>query len=119
MLGGIPEEIINDVQERCDIVEVVAGYIPLKRAGRNFKAHCPFHHEKTPSFIVSPDKQIYHCFGCGMGGNVFNFLMQYEKLEFPEAVEILAKKVGVALPKKEFKSYQAENLNLKLYRINE
>jgi len=119
MLGGIPEEIINDVQERCDIVEVVAGYIPLKRAGRNFKAHCPFHHEKTPSFIVSPDKQIYHCFGCGMGGNVFNFLMQYEKLEFPEAVEILAKKVGVALPKKEFKSYQAENLNQKLYRINE
>jgi len=119
MAGTIPEDIINDIQDRCDIVEVISGYIPLKKTGRSFKAHCPFHHEKTPSFIVSPDKQIYHCFGCGVGGNVFNFLMRYEKIEFPEAVENLAKRVGVVLPKKEFKSFEKESLNQKLYKINE
>ena len=119
MAGTIPEDVINEVQDRCDIVEVISGYIPLKRAGRNFKANCPFHHEKTPSFIVSPDRQIYHCFGCGVGGNVFNFLMRYERLEFPETVEMLARKVGVVLPKKEFRSPQAESLNQKLYKINE
>ena len=119
MAGTIPEDVINEVQDRCDIVEVISGYIPLKRTGRNFKANCPFHHEKTPSFIVSPDRQIYHCFGCGVGGNVFNFLMRYERLEFPETVEMLARKVGVVLPKKEFRSPEAESLNQKLYKINE
>jgi len=72
---AIPEKIIDQVQERTDIVEVISRYVQLKKTGRNYKAPCPFHHEKTPSFIVSQDKQIYHCFGCGAGGNVFSFLM--------------------------------------------
>ena len=75
-MAGIPENIIDQVRERTDIVDVISRYIPLKKAGRNYKAPCPFHHEKTPSFMVSPAKQIYHCFGCGQGGNVFNFLIK-------------------------------------------
>lgn len=96
---AIPENIIDQVQTRSDIVEVISHYIPLHKAGRNYKAPCPFHHEKTPSFIVSPDKQIYHCFGCGAGGNVFSFVMKHENVEFPEAVEILAEKAGVKIPR--------------------
>ncbi len=68
----IPESVITEIQERTDIVEVISGYIPLRRAGRHFKALCPFHHEKTPSFIVNPERQSYHCFGCGVGGDVFS-----------------------------------------------
>ncbi|MCK5581933.1 MAG: DNA primase [Candidatus Omnitrophica bacterium] len=94
----IPQDVINQVLERSDIVEVVSSYIPLKNAGRNFKAPCPFHHEKTPSFVVSPDKQIYHCFGCDAGGNVISFVMQQEHMEFPEAVRMLAQKVSVTIP---------------------
>ena len=112
----IPENILDEILNRLDIVEVISGYIPLKRAGRNFKATCPFHHEKTPSFMVSPQKQIYHCFGCQAGGNAFNFLMNYERLEFPEAVEILAKKTGVVLPKKEIVKKGA---GADLYKVNE
>jgi DNA primase len=96
----IPENILDDILSRVDIVEIVSGFIPLKRAGRNFRALCPFHQEKTPSFMVSSDRQIYHCFGCGKGGNVFNFLMEYERLEFLEVVEALAKKVGTIRGKK-------------------
>jgi DNA primase len=95
----ISEAIINQILDRVNIADVISGYIPLKRAGRNFKANCPFHHEKTPSFMVSPDKQIFHCFGCGAGGNVFGFLMKYERLEFPEAVQLLADKVGIQIPR--------------------
>lgn len=102
-----------------NIAEVIASYIPLKRAGRNFRALCPFHHEKTPSFMVSPDRQIYHCFGCNSSGNAFNFLMQYERLEFPEAVEVLAKKAGVILPKNQEQDPQAASLITQLYKINE
>jgi len=75
MAGFIDESILDDILGRTDIVEVISAYIPLKRAGRNFKACCPFHKEKTASFMVSSEKQIYHCFGCGAGGNAFNFLM--------------------------------------------
>src|SRR5512135_1471621 len=96
---AIPENIIDQIQTRKDIVEVISRYIPLVKAGRNYKAPCPFHHEKTPSFMVSPDKQIYHCFGCGAGGNVFSFLMRQENMEFPEVVEMLAEKTGTALPR--------------------
>jgi len=92
------ERIINEVQSLSDIVEVISGYLPLKRSGRTFKALCPFHQEKTPSFIVHPEKQIYHCFGCGAGGNVFSFLMKYENLNFPEALRNLAARVNVSLP---------------------
>ena len=94
----IPEHILNEIQDRCDIVEVISSYIPLKPAGRNFKTTCPFHHEKTPSFVVSPDKQIYHCFGCNSGGNVFNFIKEYEKTDFIDVVKMLATKTGVKLP---------------------
>lgn len=119
MPGLISEDIISQIQDRCDIVEVISGYLPLKRAGRSFKTLCPFHHEKTPSFIVNPDKQIYHCFGCGAGGNVFNFLMRYERMEFPEAVEHLAKKVGVVIPQKEIKDKATLSFYQQLYKLNE
>jgi len=97
-MGLIPNDVINQVIERSDIVEIIGNYTALKKAGRNFKALCPFHHEKTPSFVVNPDKQIFHCFGCGVGGNVFGFLMRQEHLEFPEAVRFLANKAGVLIP---------------------
>lgn len=119
MPGLISEDIISQIQDRTDIVEMISGYLPLKRAGRNFKTLCPFHHEKTPSFIVNPDKQIYHCFGCGSGGNVFNFLMRHERMEFPEAIEYLAKKTGVVIPEKEIHDQKTLSLYQQLYKINE
>src|SRR3989338_8302639 len=119
MPGRIPENILEDILSRVDIVEVISGYIPLKRAGRNFRALCPFHYEKTPSFMVSPDRQIYHCFGCSAGGNAFKFLMQYERLEFLEAVESLAKKAGVVLPQAQKQDVQTTSLITQLYKINE
>lgn len=92
------ERIIDEVQSLNDIVEVISGFLPLKRSGRTFKALCPFHPEKTPSFTVHPEKQIFHCFGCGVGGNVFSFLMKYESLTFPEALRNLAERVHFVLP---------------------
>lgn len=92
------EPIISRIQQANDIVEVVSGYIPLKKSGSNFKACCPFHQEKTPSFTVSQEKQIFHCFGCGAGGDVFSFVMKHDNLNFPEAVKQLAEKAGIALP---------------------
>lgn len=100
-MGRIPEHIIEQVQHATDIVSVVQAYIPLKRAGVNFKAPCPFHSEKTPSFVVSPGKQIYHCFGCGAGGNAFHFLMNLEKITFVEAVRDLAQKVNIEIPEEQ------------------
>ncbi|MCF7908374.1 MAG: DNA primase [Candidatus Omnitrophica bacterium] len=94
----IPQQFIDEVQSRTDIAEVIASYLPLKKAGRNFKGLCPFHGEKTPSFIVSPQKQIFHCFGCGEGGGVFQFITLIEKISFPEAVELLAKRLGLDIP---------------------
>lgn len=95
--GYIQEEIIDRIRNSIDIVEVLSDYLPLKKSGQNYKGLCPFHSEKTPSFIVSPSKQLYHCFGCGAGGDVFNFLVQYENLSFPETVRILAKKAGIKI----------------------
>ena len=95
----IPEMVLNQIQERLDIVELIADFVLLRRAGRNFKANCPFHEERTPSFVVNPDKQIFHCFGCGVGGNAFSFLMKFEKKDFREVVEMLAEKTGVEIPK--------------------
>ncbi len=119
MAGRIPENILEDILSRVDIVEIVSGYIPLKRSGRNFRALCPFHHEKTASFMVSPDRQIYHCFGCNAGGNAFNFLMQYERLEFLEVVETLAKKAGVVLPETQRQDAKTVSLITQIYKINE
>ena len=119
MAGRIPENILEDILSRVDIVEVISGFIPLKRAGRNFKAICPFHHEKTASFMVSPDRQIYHCFGCNESGNAFRFLMRYERLEFLEAVQTLAKKAGVVLPEVHRQDSKTAGLITQLYKINE
>jgi len=94
----IPQRFIEEIQSRADIVDIVSSYIPLKRAGRNFKTLCPFHGERTPSFMVSPQKQIFHCFGCGEGGGVFQFISLMEKVDFPEAVEILARRLGLTVP---------------------
>ena len=96
---AFPESFITELAERNDIVDVVSGYVRLsKKSGSNLFGLCPFHSEKTPSFSVSPDKQIYHCFGCGKGGGVINFIMEIENLSFPEAVEFLARRVGMELP---------------------
>jgi DNA primase len=95
----IPQDIIEEVRRRNDIVEVIAEYLPVKGSGGNYKALCPFHSEKTPSFTVTRQKQIFHCFGCGVGGNIFHFVMKYEHMSFPEAVAYLAKRAGVTLPK--------------------
>jgi len=98
MASFISEELIEKISDRLEIAEIISQYIPLKRVGKNYKALCPFHEEKTPSFVVSPEKQLFHCFGCGVGGNVFSFLMKWEKITFPEAVKIVAEKAGVSLP---------------------
>jgi DNA primase len=91
----IPQKIIEEIRERTDIVQVIGSFLDLKKAGRSYKALCPFHGEKTPSFMVNPDKQIYHCFGCGKGGNVFHFLMEYEGVGFIEAVTRLGRDLGI------------------------
>jgi len=91
----IPEHIIEQVREANDVVDVISDYVQLKRSGRNFFGRCPFHNEKTPSFSVSMDKQIYHCFGCGAGGNVINFIMEHERLDFLSAVKLLADRVNI------------------------
>lgn len=98
MEGNIPNEFVDDVRNRFDIVEIIAEYIQLKRSGRNYFGLCPFHGEKTPSFSVSQDKQIFHCFGCGEGGNLFSFLMKMEGYSFPEAVKELAGRAGIVMP---------------------
>ena len=93
----IPQGFIQDLVSRVDIVEVVGRHVELKKAGINHKGLCPFHGEKTPSFMVNPRKGIFHCFGCGVGGDVFGFLMRQDRLSFPEAVRTLARQAGVAL----------------------
>ena len=99
MAGQIPQRFIDDLLGRVDVVEVVGERVQLKKAGRNFSGLCPFHQEKTPSFTVSADKQFYHCFGCGAHGNALRFLMEYDKLPFPEAVEQLAGRLGLDVPR--------------------
>ena len=99
-MGTIPSETIEQIAAANDIVEVISSYFPLKRAGANFKALCPFHQEKTPSFHVSPQRQTFHCFGCGVGGSVFRFVMDYEHVDFPSAVRKLAARVGIPVIEK-------------------
>ncbi len=99
MAGRIPQSFINDLLARTDIVDVIDARVPLKKAGRDYKARCPFHEEKTPSFHVVPDKQFYHCFGCQASGTALTFLMEYDGLEFVEAVETLARLAGVEVPR--------------------
>ncbi|KGQ70713.1 DNA primase [Chelonobacter oris] len=103
MKGQIPRTFIDDLLARTDIVELINGRVKLKKAGRDYQACCPFHHEKTPSFTVSQNKQFYHCFGCGAHGNAIGFLMEYDKLEFVEAVEELAAMHGLEVPREQGK----------------
>ncbi|MFL1390368.1 DNA primase [Pseudomonas tritici] len=101
MAGLIPQSFIDDLLNRTDIVDVVSSRVQLKKAGKNYTACCPFHKEKTPSFSVSPDKQFYYCFGCGAGGNALGFLMDHDNLDFPQAIEDLAKAAGMEIPREE------------------
>jgi DNA primase len=99
MAGRIPQSFIDDLTARADIVELIGSRVELKKAGREYRACCPFHNEKTPSFWVSPQKQFYHCFGCGAHGTALGFLMEYDKLSFPEAIEELASRLGLEVPR--------------------
>jgi DNA primase len=114
------QEIIDEVRERNDIVEVISERVKLTRRGSNYFGLCPFHNEKTPSFSVSPDKQIFYCFGCQSGGNVITFIMKYENYSFTEALQYLAERVGITLPKKEESAAQkaAADRRSKLLEIN-
>ena len=114
------EEQIEEVRSRSDIVSVIGRYVRLKRAGSGYTGLCPFHNEKTPSFHVNPARQMYKCFGCGVGGNVLTFVMEYENLTFPEAMEMLAQEAGIELPKQELTAQQKqqESLRQTLLEIN-
>ncbi len=114
------DEIIDDVRQSNDIVDVISQYVRLKRSGRNYFGLCPFHNEKSPSFSVSPEKQIFHCFGCGVGGNVFTFLTKIEGINFVEAVQLLAERANIQLPTLENNMDSAkEALKAKVYKVNE
>jgi len=108
-----PEEIIEEIRQRNDIVDVISSYIKLKKTGSNYVGLCPFHNEKSPSFSVSPNRQMYHCFGCGVGGNVITFVMEYENFNFVEAVKCLADRCGMQLPETQVSEEVRRNANLK------
>ena len=120
MAGLIPQAFIDELLNRVDIAEVIESRVPMKRAGRNYKGLCPFHKEKSPSFTVNSDKQFYYCFGCGAGGNAIGFLMDYERMEFPQAVENLANSAGLEVPREEGDRNQAQrDSNKPIYELLE
>lgn len=118
-MDGSRKDQIEDIRLKSDIVETVGRYVPLKKAGNRFKACCPFHKERTPSFHVDPDKQLFHCFGCGAGGDVFSFVMQYERVEFMEAARILAERAGIRFEQKERTEPGPKQDKAALYRVHE
>lgn len=113
------DSVLQEIKDRLNIAEVIGSYIQVKKAGTAFKALCPFHHEKTPSLQISPQKQIWHCFGCGEGGDVISFVQKYENLDFKEAVKLLAGRAGVRLPEYHTQNAEAKNEKDVLYRIND
>ena len=115
-----PEELVEEIRERNDIVEVIGTYVKLQKKGSSYFGLCPFHNEKSPSFSVSPDKQMYYCFGCGAGGNVFTFIMEYENYSFPEALKYLADRVGIKLPEREYSEEEKrqQDLRMQVLEIN-
>jgi DNA primase len=117
----IPEDKVRDVAERLSIVEVVSDYVPMRRAGSNFLGLCPFHAEKTPSFNVNPAREIFHCFGCGAGGNAFSFIMRIEGVSFPEAVKLLARKAGIEIEERQLTPAEkkSQDENSLFLRIND
>ncbi len=118
MAGLIPQSFIDDLLARVDIVDVIDAYTTLKKAGKNYKGLCPFHQEKTPSFSVEPDKQFYYCFGCGAGGNALGFLMNYENMDYVEAIEKLAAQMGMEVPREESSASQrSREKNQELYDV--
>jgi DNA primase len=117
MAGRIPQAFIDDLIGRADIVEIINARVPLKRAGREYRANCPFHNEKTPSFWVSPTKQFYHCFGCSAHGTVVSFLMNYDRLSFVEAVEDLAQRLGLEVPREGGDRAEAPAVSEDLYSL--
>ncbi len=121
MNGSIPDDKIEEIRRRADIASLIGEYVTLKKAGKNYLGLCPFHREKTASFTVSPDKQMFYCFGCSEGGNVFSFLMKLNHLTFPEAVRHLAKKVGVVIPERTMSREEKERYTLaeQIRQVNE
>jgi len=117
MAGRIADETLQLIRDRTSLVEIVSSYVQLKRSGRNYLGLCPFHAEKTPSFTVNEERGLFHCFGCGTGGTVFTFLMKIERIDFPEAVEQLAKRAGVDLPPRDGDGSEGE-LRQRLYDLN-
>ena len=119
--GFLSEEKVSEIRDRSSILEVVSDYVNLKKAGKNYKGLCPFHSEKTPSFMVNEEKQIFHCFGCGAGGDVFTFLMKVGNFSFPQAVEELAKRYGVRLPPRELSPAKKKEMDKReiLFKINQ
>lgn len=115
-----PEEVVEEVRMKNDIVDVISGYVKLQKKGSNYFGLCPFHNEKSPSFSVSPSKQMYYCFGCGAGGNVITFIMEYENYSFTEALSMLAERAGVTLPKQEYtkEAREAADLRTALLEVN-
>jgi DNA primase len=118
MAGRIPQSFIDDLTARADIVELIGSRVELKKAGREYRACCPFHNEKTPSFWVSPVKQFYHCFGCGAHGTALGFLMEYDKLSFPEAIEELASRLGLDVPREAGAQPDTAGSTAPLYDMN-
>lgn len=121
MVRSIPEETIKRIKNTANIVEVVSDHVVLRKAGRNYLGLCPFHAEKTPSFTVSPEKQIYYCFGCHTGGNIFSFIMQHEGISFPEAVRVVAGRYGIEVPAANLSPEQKQRLseNEHIYAVND
>jgi len=120
-VGFLSEEKVSEIRDRSSVLEVVSDYVTLKKTGKNYKGLCPFHSEKTPSFMVNEEKQIFHCFGCGEGGDVFTFLMKAGHFSFPQAVEELAKRYGVKLPTRELSATQKKEMAKReaLFQVNQ
>ena len=114
------EDFVEEVRQRSDVVDIISSYVNLKRTGSNYVGLCPFHNEKTASFSVSPSKQMYYCFGCGAGGNVFTFIQEYENYSFPEAMKFLAERAVITLPEKEYSQEErrAQDLRTRILNVN-
>lgn len=118
-MAGVSKNFIEDLRNSIDIVDLVSDYVTLKKAGKNYKGLCPFHQEKTPSFTVSPEKQFYHCFGCGAGGDAFSFLMEIEQITFMESLKILAQRTGMSLPNQSPYDRRLRAEREKIFEINQ